>query len=162
MAKQISSEQNEAEEQLCLFTKALYRMGVSRDEIIRQIDSALEEAFNEADDGCVVDAVFVSVWSEGYEVKTPCKLDVCNGHVFDIEVSDDETPSFADACEGEYVENPNGNDRLEVEQAPDGEYYVVEVEKEQCSYCGGNCPNEDDDSENLCDGFAGNIDGLYE
>lgn len=31
---------------------------------------------------------------------------------------------------------------------------------ETCSYCGGNCPNEPDDSENLCDGFAGAIDDL--
>lgn len=32
----------------------------------------------------------------------------------------------------------------------------------ECSYCGGGCPNEPDDSEYLCDGFAGDIDGLYE
>ena len=32
---------------------------------------------------------------------------------------------------------------------------------EECHYCGGNCPNEPDDSEYLCDGFAGDIDGLY-
>lgn len=31
---------------------------------------------------------------------------------------------------------------------------------EECPYCGGNCPNEPDDSPNLCDGFAGDIDGL--
>tara|TARA_R110000765_G_scaffold78862_6_gene155275 strand:+ start:1995 stop:2177 length:183 start_codon:yes stop_codon:yes gene_type:complete len=31
--------------------------------------------------------------------------------------------------------------------------------KEQCKYCGGNCPN--DRGDNLCDGFAGDIDGLY-
>ncbi len=34
-------------------------------------------------------------------------------------------------------------------------------EQEQCRYCGGNCPHEPEDSENLCDGFAGDIDGLY-
>tara|TARA_A100001201_G_C3968473_1_gene164853 strand:- start:35 stop:253 length:219 start_codon:yes stop_codon:yes gene_type:complete len=33
---------------------------------------------------------------------------------------------------------------------------------ETCRYCNGNCPNEPDDSEYLCDGFAGDIDGLYE
>ena len=33
--------------------------------------------------------------------------------------------------------------------------------EEECRYCGGNCPNEPDDSEYLCDGFAGDIDGLY-
>ena len=32
----------------------------------------------------------------------------------------------------------------------------------KCRYCGGNCPNEPDDSEYLCDGFAGDIDSLYE
>ena len=27
-----------------------------------------------------------------------------------------------------------------------------------CKYCGGNCPN---DPDNSCDGYAGDIDGLY-
>lgn len=31
-----------------------------------------------------------------------------------------------------------------------------------CSYCGGNCVNEPNDSDYLCDGFAGNIDNLPE
>ena len=30
-----------------------------------------------------------------------------------------------------------------------------------CRYCGGNCENEPEDSKYLCDGFAGDIDGLY-
>jgi hypothetical protein len=30
-----------------------------------------------------------------------------------------------------------------------------------CAYCGGECPNEPEDSEYLCDGFAGDIDSLY-
>ena len=30
-----------------------------------------------------------------------------------------------------------------------------------CRYCGGNCENEPEDSKHLCDGFAGDIDGLY-
>lgn len=30
-----------------------------------------------------------------------------------------------------------------------------------CAYCGGNCPYEPDDSEFLCDGFAGDIDDIY-
>ena len=33
--------------------------------------------------------------------------------------------------------------------------------KDECRYCGGNCPNEPDNSEYLCDGFAGDIDNLY-
>lgn len=34
-------------------------------------------------------------------------------------------------------------------------------QKHECYYCGGNCPNEPEDSEYLCDGFAGDIDNLY-
>ena len=44
------------------------------------------------------------------------------------------------------------------------EYELIDLKKaeeEECHYCGGNCPNEPDDSEYLCDGFAGDIDGLY-
>ena len=37
-----------------------------------------------------------------------------------------------------------------------------ELPGEDCRYCGGDCPGEPDDSEYLCDGFAGDIDGLYE
>ena len=33
---------------------------------------------------------------------------------------------------------------------------------ETCKYCGGNCPNEPENSEHLCDGFAGDIDNLYD
>ena len=31
----------------------------------------------------------------------------------------------------------------------------------RCRYCGGNCAVQPDDSNNMCDGFAGDIDGLY-
>ena len=34
--------------------------------------------------------------------------------------------------------------------------------KETCMYCGGNCPNEPENSEYLCDGYAGDIDHLYD
>jgi len=39
---------------------------------------------------------------------------------------------------------------------------VVEEDecRKTCPYCSGNCPNEPDDSDHLCDGFAGDIDGL--
>ena len=30
-----------------------------------------------------------------------------------------------------------------------------------CAYCGGECPNEPEDSEYLCDGFMGDVDNLY-
>ena len=33
------------------------------------------------------------------------------------------------------------------------------VEEEECKYCGGDCPN---DEEHACDGYLGDIDGLYE
>jgi len=32
---------------------------------------------------------------------------------------------------------------------------------DDCRYCGGNCENEPKDSKHLCDGFSGDIDGLY-
>ena len=45
----------------------------------------------------------------------------------------------------------------------DGQYivYTGVYEVKECYYCGDNCPNEPDDSEYMCDGFAGDIDGLY-
>jgi hypothetical protein len=33
---------------------------------------------------------------------------------------------------------------------------------DECPYCGGDCPNQPEDSEHLCDGFAGDIDELEE
>jgi len=36
----------------------------------------------------------------------------------------------------------------------------LKVEK-NCYYCGGDCPIQPEDSGHLCDGFAGDIDGLY-
>ncbi|MDA9374057.1 hypothetical protein N9R43_01610 [bacterium] len=35
----------------------------------------------------------------------------------------------------------------------------VDEEKERCRYCGGDCPNDED---HACDGYSGDIDGLYE
>ena len=39
------------------------------------------------------------------------------------------------------------------------EFYkgVIDCDDEKCSYCGGNCPN---DEEHACDGYLGNIDAL--
>jgi hypothetical protein len=34
----------------------------------------------------------------------------------------------------------------------------VNEDKEECKYCGGNCPN---DEEHACDGYLGDIDDLY-
>lgn len=41
----------------------------------------------------------------------------------------------------------------------DDDVQVDEEEKEECRYCGGDCPNDED---NACDGYLGDIDGLYE
>ena len=30
-----------------------------------------------------------------------------------------------------------------------------------CHYCNGDCPNQPEDSDWLCDGFAGDIDNIY-
>jgi len=35
----------------------------------------------------------------------------------------------------------------------------INEEKEECRYCGGDCPN---DEHHACDGYLGDIDGLYE
>ena len=35
----------------------------------------------------------------------------------------------------------------------------LKEEEEECKYCGGDCPN---DEEHACDGYLGDIDGLYE
>ena len=35
----------------------------------------------------------------------------------------------------------------------------IKEEEEECKYCGGDCPN---DEEHACDGYLGDIDGLYE
>jgi len=39
------------------------------------------------------------------------------------------------------------------------EYYESVNEAEECKYCGGDCPNDED---HACDGYLGDIDGLYE
>lgn len=35
---------------------------------------------------------------------------------------------------------------------------VTNEDEERCRYCGGDCPNDED---NACDGYSGDIDGLY-
>lgn len=32
---------------------------------------------------------------------------------------------------------------------------------EPCAYCGGMCPQQEGDSEFICDGFSGDIEGFY-
>jgi len=36
---------------------------------------------------------------------------------------------------------------------------LLPEEEEECRYCGGDCPR---DEEHACDGYLGNIDQLYE
>ena len=38
---------------------------------------------------------------------------------------------------------------------------TILISTNSCLYCGGNCPEEPCNSLKLCDGFAGDIDGLY-
>jgi len=47
---------------------------------------------------------------------------------------------------------PVAGDMTDAMTVPEGE------EKEECRYCGGDCPNDED---NACDGYLGDIDGLY-
>ena len=35
------------------------------------------------------------------------------------------------------------------------------LEKTKCKYCGGNCPNEDESSAWICEGYRNDPDGLY-
>ena len=63
-------------------------------------------------------------------------------------------PAVDDWKETAMVSFPNGK---QVEY----ELIDLETEEKECHYCGDNCPNEPEDSEYLCDGFAGDIDGLY-
>jgi len=39
------------------------------------------------------------------------------------------------------------------------EMTMSESVNEPCRYCGGNCPN---DHDNMCDGYSGDVDNLYE
>ena len=34
----------------------------------------------------------------------------------------------------------------------------LQEDEDACKYCGGNCPNDED---HACDGYLGDIDGLY-
>ena len=43
----------------------------------------------------------------------------------------------------------------------------LELKMSECKYCGGNCPEQVDKNgearaEFICDGYAGDIDGLYQ
>lgn len=73
-----------------------------------------------------------------------------NAEVYDEDEIDDYNAEKArlEQCE-EYAETD------------DDEEEDDEDDDTACAYCGGNCPDEPEDSENLCDGFAGDIDNLY-
>ena len=50
-------------------------------------------------------------------------------------------------------------DVLNQQKAKSADEVIDEAEKEKCRYCGGDCPNDED---NACDGYLGDIDGLYD
>jgi len=86
-----------------------------------------------------------------------CKADENNG---DTIVGPFQSARYAMGWIGEDAQI-NGRDEDEYSVLP----FVLTTSEPtddcgDCPYCGGNCPNEPDDSPNLCDGFAGDIDGL--
>ena len=73
----------------------------------------------------------------------------------------------------EYVEAENADQAYDIAKAMDGGAFipvdqgvggdwaidsVYEADKPPCLYCEGNCPNDED---HACDGYLGDIDGLY-
>ena len=65
-------------------------------------------------------------------------------------VSEAAKPDFAD------IDGDGDKDEDMKKAAKDKE--KMDEEKEECRYCGGDCPNDED---NACDGYLGDIDGLY-
>ena len=73
----------------------------------------------------------------------------------------------------EYVEAENADQAYDIAKAMDGGAFIPvdqgvggdwsidsvhEADKPPCFYCGGNCPNDED---HACDGYSGDIEGLY-
>ena len=73
----------------------------------------------------------------------------------------------------EHVEAENADQAYDIAKAMDGGAFipvdqgvggdwaidsVYEADKPPCLYCEGNCPNDED---HACDGYLGDIDGLY-
>jgi hypothetical protein len=55
----------------------------------------------------------------------------------------------------------DGGQFIPVDQGVGGDWAIdsaYEADKPSCLYCGGNCPNDED---HACDGYSGDIDGLY-
>ena len=55
----------------------------------------------------------------------------------------------------------DGGAFIPVDQGVGGDWAidsVYEADKPPCLYCEGNCPNDED---HACDGYLGDIDGLY-
>ena len=74
-------------------------------------------------------------------------LDTIHVHLnkFSLNIFDEDTHLVIDVWEKDF----------------EGSEPLSTFEYSPCAYCGGNCPYEPDDSGFLCDGFAGDIDGLY-
>jgi len=73
----------------------------------------------------------------------------------------------------EYVEAEDADQAYDIAKAMDGGAFIPvdqgvggdwaidsvhEADKPPCFYCEGNCPNDED---HACDGYLGDIDGLY-
>lgn len=108
---------------------------------------------------------------------TDCEIEVFE--TFDEALDDGETSTevfrVGDEAEFDLLDAPlkfDGNEFVPAEDTVNVQFGDGSVafglsrewfeEIKECPYCGGNCPNEPDDSANLCDGYAGDIDGLCE
>lgn len=58
----------------------------------------------------IVNATFVSVWDGGFEVATPCKVNMTSGHVFDIEVFEEINADNVEVLDDEYIRLPDGTE----------------------------------------------------
>lgn len=60
---------------------------------------------------------------------------------------------------GELAEKYLENETLEAEyRCMSGQGFKITMIDDPCRYCGGNCPNNED---NCCDGYSGDVDNLY-
>lgn len=67
----------------------------------------------------IIDAIYISIW-DGDEIRTPAKVDLLTGKIFDI--GQTEISCRYNTCESEYIEFADGS-RYEVSQKDDG-YFI--------------------------------------
>jgi hypothetical protein len=73
------------------------------------------------------------------------------------EDSDEEKARQRALAKADEPERGEERKKVSLKKAPWEE--SIKEEEEECKYCGGDCPN---DEEHACDGYLGDIDGLYE